>query len=121
MKDSLILAKIVVVNGKETLGPEFDNFYHPEVGMYLIFSEASFNLKTYSHEGKLKLHDRIIRETNIPDLPDDKINFITIDNKLADKTHTYLSVNRRHYQLTNEQLEFIMTMFQVDYCNATFN
>lgn len=118
MKNELTLVKAVVVNRKDSLGLEFIDSYYPEIDMYVFFSETIFDLSDFSHKGKLLLHDRLIAEFNIPKLSDELINYVTVDIKKDDKTHTYLSFNRRFYQLNQSQIDFLMKMFNVDYCKS---
>ena len=116
MSKELTLAKIVIINGIETLGPEFIDYYFPEIDMYLFWTECKFNTDTYTHKGHIMLHDRLIAEKNIPYVPDNKINYVTVDIKPTDKEHTYLTANRRYYHMNGKQLDFLMDMFDVDFC-----
>lgn len=112
----LTLARIIVVNKLETLDPEFIDYYYPEVDMYVFFSEATYDTRTGSYHGVVKLHDKLYRELGLPSYLDEtNMNYISIDIKPSDKRHTYMSINTRWYQLTEEQRQFLAEMFDVDY------
>ena len=112
---SLTLAKIVAINGKRTLSDNFSENYFPEIDMYLFFSEAKYDPTTGSYSGIRKLHDRIISEERLPTLSNQDMNYVSVDIKSSDKTHTYLTCNRRCYQLTTNQKEYIAKIFEADF------
>lgn len=116
MNRLLTLAKIVLINGRNSLPNEFERYYYPAVDMYLFYSDCYFDPDTGKHHSRLILHDRMMSDLGLPFIPDDKINYISVDVKAEDKYHTYLSVNRRYYQPTEKQIDFLMDMFGVDFC-----
>lgn len=111
----LILSKIIAVNGKSTLSEKYTDNYFPEIDMYLFFSEAIYDTTTGSYSGCKKLHDRIASEYALPHISNDSINYLSVDIKPTDKTHTYLTSNKRFYQLSENQKSFINRMFQTSY------
>lgn len=111
----LILSKIIAVNEKSTLPEKYMNNYFPEIDMYLFFSEATYDTTTGSYSGCKKLHDRIASEYNLPHISNDNINYLSVDIKPTDKTHTYLTSNKRFYQLSENQKSFISKLFSVNY------
>ena len=118
MSRMLTLAKVVVVNGVETLGPKFIDYYYPEIDMYIFFTETLYDPDTGRHKGKLLLHDRLMADLKMPFVADNSINFVSIDIRRDDPTHTYLSANKHYYHLNSKQLDFLMKMFDVDFCKS---
>lgn len=116
MSKGLTLAKILVINGIETLGSEFIEYYYPEVDMYIFWTECKFDPATKTHKGRLLLHDRLIADLDLPYIPDNKINFVNVDIRPSDQCHTYLTANSRYYRMTANQLQFLVDMFNVDFC-----
>lgn len=109
----LALAKAVAVPKKNTLPDSYQQFYVPEVDMYLFFTEASYDTTTGSYSGVRLLHDRLMDEQHIGYLKQDQFNYVTVDLAYPDKKSTKLSVNRRGYQLTDQQINYIKKLFKV--------
>lgn len=115
MNSEKVLAKIVAVNGKDSLSPQFENDYFPEIDMYLFYTECTYDFLTGSYQGVRKLHDRLIADRKIPSVPTNTISYISIDVKASDKRHTYMTSNKRCYQLSYDQKQFIANMFNADF------
>ena len=115
MNSEKVLAKIVAINGKDSLGPEYKKDYFPGIDMYLFFSEAAYNPSTGFYRGIRRMHDRIIADNKLPDLSSDKMNYVSIDIKASDRNHTYMTSNKRCYQLSYDQKQFIAEMFDADF------
>lgn len=109
------LAKIVVVPGRVPLGPQFDQYYIAPIDLYVLFSECEYDVVTRRYYGVRKLHNKIIQEARLPDLDPQDINYASVDVKYTDKYHTYFSVNRRGYMLSDDQVSYLKDMFDSDF------
>lgn len=109
------LAKIIAVNGKDTLSDykgQWDTSYIPDIDMYLFFSVATYDPDTGMYSGRLKLHDLIAKDYNLPELDPSQCNYLNVDMHASKGTEcTSLRVNKRMYQLTSKQREYIAYMF----------
>lgn len=110
----LIISKIVAVSGEVDLA-EYDDFYYPEIGLYLFFSEASYDPVIKKYSGRKLLHDQLISKYHLEDIPKDQLVYITIDITSHDCFHTYMRINRRGLQLSDDQIAYIMMLFKADY------
>ena len=115
MNRELTLAKIVVVNEKDSLSDSFNSDYYPEVDMYIFFTECKYDSTSGSYSGKRLLHDRLIAEKKLTLVSDKFLGYVSVDIKSTDRSHTYLTQNNRYYQLSEKQKEFLSNMFDVDY------
>lgn len=113
-KRYLTLVKAILVNGKETLPSKFEKWYHAEEDCYVFFSTTSYDTVTGSFDGKLKLHDRLITDLQLPHLTANQFNYVSVDFSRIDSKCTYLSTNSKHRPLTEAQVYLLVHMFDVD-------
>lgn len=113
MRDSLLLAKILVVSGEVLLGPEYDKYFVDSQNMYLFVSSAYYDPISGRYTGAWKLHDTMIEDLGLPELPPGLVNYISVDLDSKNRRHTKLILNRRGYQLSPEQIAYIEDEFDV--------
>ena len=107
MSRECLLAKVLVISGGVNLGDRFDEYFVPKENMYVFYSSSLYDPVTGNYSGIRKLHDRIKADLGIPDIDPKYVNYVSIDIKSFDRSHTYLTTNRRGYQLSEGQLIYI--------------
>jgi len=114
MSKGFLLAKAVVVPGKDTLNyEECSSFYLPAADMYIYSSVAFFDPLDGFNDVRI-MHDKIIRQyPELRYLKDDMFNCVTVDLSRIDRNKTFLSYNKRQASLSDDQLAYLRKAFNV--------
>lgn len=113
MKDELILAKAILVEKEAfVLNRSFEDYFVPELDSYLFFKESTYNTRTHSYSGRGVLHNHLITEFRLQDVPQKYFNFVTVDIGTLVRNKTFLSCTRPR-ELSIKQRSYLEQLFQV--------
>lgn len=116
MRTTLTLAKAVLVDGLALSHKKYGDYFYDDLGLFMFFSEASYNTITGEFRGRRLMHDRIVEQFDIPtSLPEKSFNYLTVDviDLSANKEQTKMYFLKNGLKLTGKQIEWLKNFFDV--------